>query len=498
MYNSLNLIFIPLDNRPVSYTLPAQIASLNKNIKTYLPPREFLGGLVKDSDADKIIEWLEKTLAENDIHYIAVSLDTIAYGGLIPSRRSRESFHEIIHGLEKFRRAVEKNRAKIFAFSSIMRISDSYVNEEEKEYWDRFGKEIFRYSYLKHKVSAELPAFPEKYRDELELLEKTIPQEIIEDYKKTRERNFSINRFYLKWIEDGFLDFLAFSKDDTGEYGFNIQETEALNCEIKDKNLSDKVLIQTGADEIPCGLISRIITNHYREKIKIFPVYSTPNGKNIISRYEDKTISENASGQIKLCGADAACSETDADIILLLHTPENVQNDHCLNIHTEPENIEAINFCTEYIKNSKKPVIIADISSANGADNKFVMQILANGVDLNKIYGYAGWNTTGNTLGSVISAGISRFIAEKQNSFNMNNFKKLLLVRLSDDWAYQTVTRQKIRAITDLADKITLKEELIPLVLNISKKIDYDLCISNLRVSFPWSRTFEVEIDLFD
>ena len=41
-------------------------------------------------------------------------------------------------------------------------------------------------------------------------------------------------------------------------------------------------------------------------------------------------------------------------------------------------------------------------------------------VDTNKIYGYSAWNTTGNTLGSVISTGMSRFIAEKSESFELN------------------------------------------------------------------------------
>ena len=63
----------------------------------------------------------------------------------------------------------------------------------------------------------------------------------------------------------------------------------------------------------------------------------------------------------------------------------------------------------------------------------------------NIIYGYAGWNTTGNTLGSAISAGICRYIGEKMNSFNLNEFKKLLLVRLANDWAYQAIVRQNIR-----------------------------------------------------
>lgn len=485
-----NILFIPLDNRPVSYSLPQQIASLNRNMNVLMPPRKFLGGLTYNSDIDKILEWLKETLESQKIDYIAVSLDTVAHGGLIPSRRSLDTYQEIIDRLNKFKNIVESSgtEAKIYAFSSIMRISDSYVNEEEKEYWDKFGKEISRYSFFKHKGGRP---------DELARLESIIPPEILKDYLMTRERNFSVNRLYIKWAQEGFLDFLVYSKDDTGQFGLNVQESEALLAEILDKNLSENVVIQTGADEIPCDLISRAISDSFK-KIKIFPIYSTKEGKDIISRYEDKTISENAIGQIKLCGGELANSIEEADILLLIHTPDKIQNDHCLNIHVESENKDAVNYCVYFIKNSDKPVIIGDVACANGADNLLVMQLLAIGIDISKIYAYAGWNTTGNTLGSVIAIGLSRFIAEKSNNFDIENFKRLLLIRLSDDWAYQTIVRQKIRAITDFVDVITLKEELIPLVLNIAKKLDCDASLDSLKISFPWNRTFEVELSVQD
>lgn len=496
MNKMLKIIFIPLDNRPVSYTLPQQLADLNNNTKIFMPPRELLGNLTRNSDIDKILEWIENILSRQKAEYIVISLDTIAYGGLIPSRRTTDSADFIINRLNKFKNIIKQSnsQAKIYAFSSIMRISDSYVNEEEKEYWDRFGKEIFKYSYLKHKIDTNKAGFVQQ--KEFNELKHTIPEEILSDYLITRERNFSVNRSYIKWIEDGFLDFMVFSKDDTGAFGINIQEAEALDAEIHHKRLSDKCIVHTGADEIPSDLTAKSIVDNYGKKINIFPVFSTENGKNIISRYEDKTILDSVLGQIKLCGGNTVDSAKKADMLLLVNTPYNVQNDHCLNIHEEPENKMAVDFCINFIKDSEKPLIIADIVAANGGDNLLVMKILDKYMDLNKIYAYAGWNTTGNTVGSAISIGISRFVAEKTNNFELNNFKKLLLVRLSDDWAYQTVVRQKLRAITSFADVQTLEEEFVPLVLNISKKLDYSLAQNDLTVSFPWHRTFEVEVSV--
>lgn len=498
MGGNLKILLIPLDNRPVSYSLPRQITSLNKNTEIFTPPKELLGGLNHNSDIDKILSFTEETLNTREIDYIVVALDTIACGGLIPSRRSRDTFTEITDRINKFKNIIEagKTNAKIFGFTSIMRISDSYENEEEKIYWEKFGREIFRYSYLKSSTTAR-PSLTDAEKIELAELKKIIPSEILDDYLKTREKNFSINRFYIKLTEEGFFDFLVFGKDDSGKFGLNVTEAEMLEAEIKDKNLSEKAFVLTGTDEIPSCLALRAIIDNFGRKIKIFPVYSTENGRNIISRYEDKTISECTAGKIKLCGGELSTYPEKADMFLLIHTPVKIQNDHCLNIHVEPENKNAADYCVDFIKNADKPVIIGDVACANGADNLLVMQILARVPELSKIYAYAGWNTTGNTLGSAISAGISRFVAENSgNGFDMNNFKKFMLIRLSEDWAYQTIVRQKVRAIASFPDTITLKEELVPLVLNIAKKLDYELSLDDLKICFPWNRTFEAGIDV--
>ena len=34
----MNILIIPLDNRPVSYTLPVQIGQINRNVNILLPP----------------------------------------------------------------------------------------------------------------------------------------------------------------------------------------------------------------------------------------------------------------------------------------------------------------------------------------------------------------------------------------------------------------------------------------------------------------------------
>lgn len=495
MSQDFNIAIIPLDNRPVTYSLPAQISGLNNNIDILEPQRELIGGLYNYTDINKVSSWLFSTLKNNRINYLVLSLDTIAYGGLIPSRRIPDTESDILNRLENLKENLinfkNKYNFKIYAYSSIMRISDSNVNEEEKEYWDLYGKQLFKYSFYSHKYSKTKD---QQTLHQIESLKKEIPQDILEDYLTTRKRNFNVNQEYLKWIENNIIDYLVYSQDDTAEFGLNVQEAEILNSKISECSLTAKAKIQTGADEIASTLVARAITDKYNTKIKIHPIFSTESGKNVISRYEDKTIFKSVSGQINLAGAELSENKEDADIILLVHTPQKEQNDHCLLFYNDTENKEAVNKCIEALKSTDKPVIIADIAHANGADSLLIEKIIKDNISINDLYGYAGWNTTGNTLGTAISMGISKYISEKNNSFNLENFKKLLLIRFADDWAYQSIVRQEIRSLTNLADENLLNEKLTPYIKKLAEKMN----ASSTRIGllFPWNRTFEVEIQI--
>ena len=78
-----------------------------------------------------------------------------------------------------------------------MRISNNNVNEEEKEYWNLWGKKIFEYSYNTHKLGK---------------FENDVPKEILDDYLKTRKRNFEINKIYLEFQKRGLFSTLVFFK----------------------------------------------------------------------------------------------------------------------------------------------------------------------------------------------------------------------------------------------------------------------------------------------
>lgn len=435
----MNIAFIPIDNRPVCYTLPEQICAINDNIQIFMPDRELLGGLKKTADVEGIFKWLENL---NGIETVVMCLDTIAYGGLIPSRRSNDTFDEIKSRIIRLKKILQGK--KIYAFSSIMRISNNNINEEEKEYWNKWGKKIFNYSYCMDKFGT--------------ICKKEVPDEILKDYLATRKRNFEINRLYLEWQKEGFFETLVFSKDDCAEFGFNVQEAKAL------EKLGG--FIKTGADEIPLTLLARAIN----KPLKVKPVFLAPEHKHLISNYEDISIEKCVTAQLELAGCEIC---DNADILLYVNNFEDHQGEIVMKKDTKP-------FSKKW-EMPDKPFMIADVRFANGTDNAFVEQVFEKGLSEN-FYGYSAWNTSANSLGSLICAA-------KMKTVNNEAFKKLQAIRFLDDWAYQANVRQQLNkpSVEELSDKMKPYEKRVFKLLNIDYNVEY---------RFPWERLFEVEIEL--
>lgn len=442
--------FLPIDNRPVCYTLPEQISMIDKDIELLMPERSLLGDLTKYADVERIFDWL---ISLPKLDALVISLDTAAYGGLISSRRCPHSFEEIKERIERLKEILESKNAKIYAFSSIMRISNNNINEEEKEYWNRWGKRIFDYSYQTHKLGCE------------SCIANVIPSDILDDYIATRKRNFEINKIYLDWQKEGLFDTLVFSKDDCAQYGFNVQEAKTL------ENLGG--FVKTGADEIPLALLSRAIQG----SLKIAPVFAEPAEKNLISNYEDVSIEKSVIGQIELGGCSVVEPEN-ADMILYVNNFVDSQGEIVMKRPTKP-------FDRDWVKPSK-PFIIADVRFANGSDNCFVEKILPACSDEN-FFGYSAWNTSANTLGSLICAAKCKYFAKKHDS---TAFKKLQAVRLLDDWAYQANNRQKLTS----PDKEEICTLMKPYEERIAEILNIPFCA---KYSFPWNRLFEVEVELY-
>ena len=230
-------------------------------------------------------------------------------------------------------------------------------------------------------------------------------------------------------------------------------------------------------------MLARAFGQNNNTDIKIAPIFLAPDYKDLISNYEDVSIEKSVKGQIELAGCKV-CKPEDADILLYVNNFEERQGEIVMKVPTRP-------FSGKW-KKPEKPYMIADVRYANGSDNAFVNQLFDVGLDENFL-GYSAWNTSANSLGSLICGAIVFLEAKTRRGEDdwsvseASNFKKLQVIRFLDDWGYQANVRQQLPSPDEKLVKELMKpyEEKVFELLGVRYNISY---------KFPWNRLFEVEI----
>lgn len=484
-----SIALLPLDNRPVSYLLPKQIADFS-GIDLILPERKYLGDLKNGADLEYVGSWLRDVETRRSVSLLMISLDSYIYGGLVQSRK--HSFP-----MDTLRKRVEfikglKNISK-YGFSTILRISNNNSNEEEKEYWKDYGEKIFKWSELMYKVGRGIK---EEGITHEQLIEnwyqssKQIPSDILADYKSLRDKNLTINISWLESLHEKLFEYLIFCQDDSSRYGMNVVEAEYLKKQIKNHNFSNLTKVISGTDEIPLVLLTKAALKECKIKPTISLYFNSIEGKEQLPRYESSSIYNSVLEQIEILDLEVK-DVKNSDIVLSVHLSDTYQGDHILKEKPKTDTKENINKLVNLIKKINMPFILLDLAYANGADPNLIERLFQrenkNIID-KYLYGYAAWNTCSNSTGTALAMGINRFVAEKGDLFNLEKFKRCLLTRLLDDYAYQAKIRH-----------LNIKEEVVN-----EKMKDYsytfskllDLSDINVKCTLPWKRSFEVEIDV--
>src|SRR5690554_5150287 len=125
----MRLALIPLDERPCNEYFPRALAPI-AGAQVITPPAHLLPTQREVGDYQRLGQWLDQVAPEVD--GVIVSIETLAYGGLIPSRITDTSLNECLARLESLRKIKDEHQdLVIYAFNLVMRISNSNVNFEE-------------------------------------------------------------------------------------------------------------------------------------------------------------------------------------------------------------------------------------------------------------------------------------------------------------------------------------------------------------------------------
>ena len=488
------ILFIPLDDRPPCLQFPVKMG-LIADAELVTPPLSILGKFTDFGKCDSIILWLKKQdLGKFDAAIL--SMDMLAYGGLVASRVHETSIENALKRLEIIKEIRQKSpKIKIYGSSVIMRLAPTADGKNEA-----YREKLARW--------ADFSPYPEN-KEKVEILEREIPQEALENYKSARYRNLKINELAMDFVKNGVFDYLILSQDDAKPKGVHIADREHLTSMVKSQNLEEKTAIQPGADEVSMLLLSRSLTDKYAFHPKIKAVFSDDNMAETAMPFEDRPLSKTVRFHIKAAGGVEVATEAEADMLFYVFT-------------SRFEKGRAESFAEEMFKNSQKPIILADVDpkgDVQGGDTTFTEGVLRKGL-FPKFYGYACWNTAGNTIGTALPQGIVQATSQAVLIKKAKKKRKkritiaqtwFTLNRLLDDYSYHSIVRPKalqmIKTNKWNAFRLTPEQTLVVTdfcqkeLSLLAKKLAKNyhptegVKIENLTLTLPWNRTFEAEID---
>ncbi|MCL6458745.1 MAG: DUF4127 family protein [Gorillibacterium sp.] len=514
------IVYLPLDERPCNAKYPQLLAEIG-DLPLIAPPSALLGRKKQPAAFAGIAKWL---LAETKAaDYLIVSIDMLVYGGIVPSRLHTLGIEECNARLDVLRLCKAENPSlRIYGFNLIMRAPAYNGSDEEPDYYEHYGANLHRYGWLLDKGEREVLTKGEA--SEREQLRDVIPETILADFTGRRGINAQVNQRSIEYAQQGLIDHLVIPLDDNSKYGFTSMEQRKLLFTVEANHLLNRVLIYPGADEIGCTLLARVFCEQKGYVPEVFLRYSATQGPFVIPRYEDRSLNESIKAHLTAAGAFITDSSREADVILMVNAPPVSQAEAAETSHAYHErhrsyfsevNLAEFAQAIGIYATKGKFVALADVATANGADEP-LMQLLAQTGGLSALSAYAGWNTSGNTLGTVIAHAIiaSYYTRNRQaNTAERNrNSARFLLYRLLEDWGYQANVRAEVNREALLssntinapspAEQDSKLNELVSTKLTdfynhyLIGAIAYSFAIEN--ASLPWKRTFEVDFELVD
>jgi len=488
----MKTLILPLDSRPCTYSFVQGLAKINGH-EIVSPPIGIMDNFKSPSSYEAISSWLGA--GAHGCEAAVISVDQLLYGGLLASRQSGIELEE---GLRRLKSIEELKKdypkLRIYVFTVLMRTTVSTLNLESKVWWEAVS-EYSKYSYLAERDKAD-----EFSQSKIETLKKQIPKSVLDEFLSVRERNHEINKKCTEMVGAGIIEHLIILQEDCTEAGVHKTEQEKLSAIIKSCEIESKVSLHNGTDEAVTELFAHAISP------KAIPIRVEWLGENpdFVALFEDRPFSQNLKSHME---ATKLYEDEDTKNILYIYLPKNEQKDFCTDADEVPSadyNEDELNSFVNQISLSVKQglnVYLLDVAFSNGG-NYELLKLLSEQISLRNLSGYSAWNTASNALGTVLSQ-----IVLSGGCNNLQN-EKFTLSRILDDVIYQAMIRKRLNAnlISNGQDPwsvedMTLAEHLLkneieqvkPQIEKLTKDYPY-----KFDLKFRWSRTFEIDITIFD
>ncbi|HWP99593.1 MAG TPA: DUF4127 family protein, partial [Vicinamibacterales bacterium] len=454
-------------------------------------------------DADRIVAWLDAQDLRG-LDAAVVSLDMLAYGGLVASR---------VHGVPEAtaRRRLEaiarlrrrRPDLPVYGSSVIMRLAPTAEPRNE-----RWRAALARWAEIAPRAAGDPEAAAE-----LRSLEETIPADTLADYRRARARNLAVNLAAVDLVRRGILDFLVLSQDDAKPEGVHVADRERLLREVRAARLETRVAVQPGADEVSMLLVTRALLGRHRAAPTVGVEYVRPAAAARVMPFEDRPLGETVRAHIAAAGARPTAGRGDLHLVVFASR------------HEPGAAAEAVDRIARALAGPRR-VALADVDPAGdvqGGDRELTEALVARGHFM-RLAGYAAWNTAGNTIGTALPHGLLSWLASERLARDPARRARLaraqtafLLHRLVDDYVYHSLVRpaanRRGRTIGEsdgleafIAEGVreqtarlraALRGQPIAIGPRGGRPTIFplgDVAVTGLRL--PWGRTFEAEIEI--
>lgn len=498
----MKTLFIPLDERPCNYLYPQYIAETS-DIELITPSMEQLSCKKQAANTGALWNFMFENIEGAD--NVVLSMDMMMYGGLIPSRLHYLAMEDVARFEDNLRKLKSINpSAKIYAYNCIMRCPSYSSSDEEPEYYDQYGHEIFRRKYLQDKQERE--GLSEEEQADLAPLEHFVPTDVLTDFESRRAFNSQVNLVVAQLVKEKVIDFLVIPQDDSSPFGYTAIDQQKVIAFIEQESLSFDIAIYPGADEVGVTLLSRAYNEFKQRKPKIYPFYASTLGPQIVPLYEDRPMNESVKSHIRAAGGIWCDNSAEADYVLAINSPGKFMQEAAKQsqkdlTYSSGRNLSDFALRISECIESGKPVMVADCAFANGGDLELV-SFLDKLQVLDKLVSYKGWNTNCNTLGTTLGAGM---IADVLNAATVRN----LCYHVLEDACYQSVVRSQLLekyfgdaafGHTNYSDQ---EVEQAMVFAQQALQAQYQRLTANslpqdieLTAFSPWQRTFEIGLNL--
>ena len=482
------IIYLPIDERCNTRHMFLNLARLTP-YEVLTPPPEMISNYKTPADLAALDNWIADHIKNAQASLI--SLEMYIYGGLVPSRIHNTDFQTLAQRLEKLQRLRKQYpQTKLYLSTVIQRIPAYSLSEQEPDYWEDYGAQIFKYSFHTHRYEAL------NQPDDLRLSEqyqRLVPDQVIEDFRHRREKNHRITTALLHiQSRENFYDKLYITIDDNAEYGSNKREENSLRRTIEKTGLANRVFIYPGADEVGLTMLANMAATDQGRQPKIKVVYRDESTKDKIPAYEAQPLSRSVTTQISAAGA-AAADDTPNIILLINNCSDPLQKEAWDQQGDRSYNFEKF---IEYL-DRELPVACADLRYTNGADINFVKWLLEQNLAIEQ-YAYAGWNANSNSLGTAIANSVLLQLFDKKTENAHFN-----LIQLLDGAFYQAQIRTELREriARSGSDPLYLPVDKRPYVEFALKRMAaalkktehrYHLPYRLEKIDFPWNRTYNI------